>query len=256
MSKMPVVFIGHGSPMNAIEDNSFTQAWEDMAKKIPTPKEILVISAHWYVKGTRILTDVKPKMTYDMYGFPQELYQVVYDAPGAVETAKRVQDLLGNTVQVDNSWGYDHGNWAVLHKMYPNHDIPVTQLSVDQTLSAKGHFLFGQKLKPLRDEGVLILASGDVVHNLQRVDWDSTVGYDWAEKFDHQIRDEILAGRYENVVNYETFGKLAQWSVPTPDHYDPLLYMIGAADTDDKVTVYNDACVMGSLSMTSYMLGS
>lgn len=255
MSKMPVLFIGHGSPMNAIEDNSFTKSWKEMVKKVPIPKAILVVSAHWYVKGTRILADEKPKMTYDMYGFPKELYQVSYDAPGAVETAKRVQKLLGNTVQVDNSWGYDHGNWVVLHKMYPNCDIPVTQLSVDQTLSAKGHFLLGQKLKPLRDEGVLILASGDVVHNLQRVNWDSTSGYDWAETFDHQIRDEILAGRYENVINYEAFGKAAQCSVPTPDHYYPLLYMIGAADADDNVTVYNDACVMGSLSMTSYMLG-
>jgi 4,5-DOPA dioxygenase extradiol len=255
MSKMPVLFIGHGSPMNAIEDNSFTQSWKEMVKKVPIPKAILVVSAHWYVKGTRILADEKPKMTYDMYGFPKDLYQVSYDAPGAVETAKRVQKLLGNTVQVDNSWGYDHGNWVVLHKMYPNCDIPVTQLSVDQTLSAKGHFLLGQKLKPLRDEGVLILASGDVVHNLQRVNWDSTSGYDWAETFDHQIRDEILAGRYENVINYEAFGKAAQCSVPTPDHYYPLLYMIGAADADDNVTVYNDACVMGSLSMTSYMLG-
>jgi len=255
MSKMPVLFIGHGSQMNAIEDNSFTQSWKEMVKKVPIPKAILVVSAHWYVKGTRILADEKPKMTYDMYGFPKDLYQVSYDAPGAVETAKRVQKLLGNTVQVDNSWGYDHGNWVVLHKMYPNCDIPVTQLSVDQTLSAKGHFLLGQKLKPLRDEGVLILASGDVVHNLQRVNWDSTSGYDWAETFDHQIRDEILAGRYENVINYEAFGKAAQCSVPTPDHYYPLLYMIGAADADDNVTVYNDACVMGSLSMTSYMLG-
>ncbi|SEJ06009.1 Aromatic ring-opening dioxygenase, catalytic subunit, LigB family [Propionispira arboris] len=255
MSKMPVLFIGHGSPMNAIEDNSFTHEWEEMAKKIPIPKTILVISAHWYVKGTKVLEDANPKMTYDMYGFPKKLYQVIYNAPGAVKTAKCVQELLGDTVQVDNSWGYDHGNWAVLHKMYPNCDIPVTQLSVDQTLSAEGHFLLGQKLKPLRDEGVLILASGDVVHNLQRADWNSTSGYDWAETFDHQIRDEVLAGRYENIINYEVFGKPAQWSVPTPDHYYPLLYMIGAADADDKVKVYNDACVMGSLSMTSYLLG-
>lgn len=253
---MPVIFIGHGSPMNAIENNSFTAAWEELGKTLPRPKAILAISAHWFVHGTRVLAAAHPKMTYDMYGFPDALYQIVYNAPGATDIAARIKNILGGEVMQDNSWGYDHGTWSVLHRMYPNHDIPLTQLSVNADISASAHFKLGEQLKALREEGVLIFASGNVVHNLRLLDWDNPdSAAPWAEDFDSQIKNFILAGEFDKVVNYRDLGHGAKMAVPTPDHFYPLLYALGAANRKDKVKVFNEARIMGSLSMTSYIFG-
>ncbi len=202
MLTMPAIFIGHGSPMNAIEDNSFNQNWRTLTTKIPKPKTILVVSAHWYTRGTHIMGAMLPKMIYDMYGFPHELYEVVYNAPGAPEIAHRASQLISRETTFDNSWGYDHGAWSVLNQMFPQADIPVFQISVDGTASANAHFELGQQLKPLRDEGVLILGSGNVVHNLRLVNSNMAGGYEWAGEFDAYIKESIIGKQFNKAVNY------------------------------------------------------
>lgn len=239
--------------MNAIEDNEFTRGWKAMADLIPRPEAILAVSAHWYTDGTRVSDAPNPETVYDMYGFPDALYQVKYPAPGSPATARRVQELLGERARVDNSWGFDHGAWSVLHAMYPKADVPVTMLSVDAKASPEEHFEFGRKLSVLRDEGVTIFTSGDVVHNLRMIDFENPSGYPWAAEFDRFIRERIEARDFQAVVNYRQAGKPAELSVPTPDHFFPLLYALGAARPDDLVSVHNEACTMGSLSMTSYI---
>ena len=251
--KMPVLFVGHGSPMNALEDNEYTRGWEEIAKLLPRPKAILAVSAHWYTDGTRVTDAEYPKTVYDMYGFPEELYQIEYNAPGAPELAHLTKELLQKEVRIDNSWGFDHGTWVVLHKMFPGADIPVFQLSVDRNAPAELHYQMGKELKALREQGVLILASGNVVHNLQRVEWGMEKGYPWAEEFDGYIRDKIRNKEYDEVVHYEKVGQSARQAFPTPDHFFPLLYVLGAAEDSDQLTVFNESCVLGSLSMTSYL---
>jgi 4,5-DOPA dioxygenase extradiol len=254
MSKIPVLFIGHGSPMNAIEDNKFTKKWKKISAKIPTPKAILVISAHWVTKGIKVLDDAKPKTTYDMFGFPEEIYKIIYNSPGATELAHRIQKIIDQDVTVDNSWGYDHGNWSVLNHMYPNCDIPVIQLSLDWSLSPSEHYEIGKKLRILRDEGVLIIGSGNIVHNLRMIDWDNeNLGYKWADEFDNYIKENILNGSHNKIIDYKSNEVASKLAVPTTEHYYPLLYIIGASNKDDSVSIYNDARVMGSLSMTSYL---
>ena len=251
--KMPVIFAGHGSPLNAIEDNEYSRGWQAMAQQTPRPRAILSISAHWYTEGTLVCGSEKPKVVNDMYGFPKELYEVNYIAPGDPQLAGRVAELLGGAVRKDDSWGIDHGSWAVLCKMWPVHDIPVVQLSVNRNMSAREHFDLGIKLRSLRREGVLIMGSGDVVHNLRLVDWEMAKGCDWAEQFDHYIRDKILARNYDDVINYASAGEAAKKSVPTPEHYYPLLCVLGASEEEDKISVFNDSCTLGAISMTSYM---
>jgi 4,5-DOPA dioxygenase extradiol len=253
MDKMPVIFIGHGSPMNAIEDNKFTRKWSEIAAGIPKPEAIMAISAHWYTDGVRIMDEVNPKIIYDMSGFPKELYEVEYKAVGAPELAHFTKSLIDTSITIDNSWGYDHGTWAVLNVMYPNADIPVYQLSVNSRASADAHFAIGKQLKVLRDKGVLIFGSGNVVHNLARVNWDMDGGYDWAYDFDNYIKDKISKREYHQVIEYQKAGKSAELAFTTPDHFFPLLYVLGALNEDDRVLVYNNSCVMGSLSMTSYV---
>lgn len=223
--KMPVLFIGHGSPMNAIEDNEYTRKWSEIASLIPKPKAILSVSAHWYTNGTRIADAEKPQMVYDMYGFPEELYKVRYDVMGAPELARHTLELVGSDAYIDNSWGVDHGTWSVLCKMYPVADIPVFQLSVDGKAPAKTHFRIGQDMSALRDEGVLILGSGNVVHNLCLVNWDMEGGYPWAYEFDRYIKERIISKRFDDVIGYKNAGKSAESSVRTPDHFYPLLYV-------------------------------
>jgi 4,5-DOPA dioxygenase extradiol len=252
MSKMPVIFIGHGSPMNAIEHNSYTNNWLKIAQELPKPKAILVISAHWYTKDTRIMDDLHPKTIYDMYGFPKELYEIEYKATGAPELAHFTKSLIGKDTIVDNSWGYDHGAWSVLHVMYPNADIPVFQLSVNKNAAAAEHYELGKKLASLRNKDVLILASGNVVHNLSRVDFSMEGGYEWANEFDNYIKENILSQNHQAIINYEKAGDIARLSFSIPDHFYPLLYVLGASASEDKITVYNDSCVAGSLSMTCY----
>lgn len=272
MKKMPVAFIGHGSPMNALEDNPFTRGWRSMAAAMPVPAAILMVSAHWYVRGTWVLDDPSPKMTYDMYGFPEALYRIVYAAPGAPAMAHRTIELLQASqieARVDNRWGFDHGAWSVLHHMYPQRDVPVFQLSIDSTAPAEVHYRIGQALAILRESGVLIIGSGNIVHNLRLVDWSkASQGFEWADQFDQVIHDQIVKRSFDAVVlagspgaagiaNIASMaGKEAQLSIPTPDHFFPLLYVLGACDNNDQVSVFNNARVFGSISMTSYLFSA
>lgn len=252
--KMPIVFIGHGSPMNAIEDNEFTNKWTEIFKTIPKPKGILAISAHWYTKGTRITTVKEPKMIYDMSGFPKELYEINYDTVTDELLIERVKELLGaENIIEDNTWGYDHGIWSILNKVYPEHDIPLVVLSVDAYKTSEEHFKQGEKLSKLREEGYLILGSGNIVHNLGLVDFYKESGYDWAEEFDNKIKKSILSRKFDEVINYKNI-KNNELAFKTPEHFIPILYILGASEEKDEIIVSSDKCIMGSLSMTSYLL--
>lgn len=253
VQRMPVLFVGHGSPMNAIEENTFTRTWEEVGERIPVPKAILAISAHWYTHGTRITDVEKPKMVYDMYGFPEELYQLKYEPPGSPDLAQKVRRLVQREVQVDNTWGLDHGAWSVLCRMFPGADIPVVQLSVDMDADPQVQFQIGKELASLRKEGVLIFGSGNVVHNLGRIDWQMRGGFPWAEEFDAYIRNHVQKGSFEHILNLKKAGENARYAFVTPEHFYPLLYALGASGLDDRLTVFNEACTLGSLSMTSYL---
>lgn len=252
---MPVLFVGHGSPMNAIEDNTFTRGWEAIAGKIPKPEAILSVSAHWFTDGSRITDAEQPKTIYDMYGFPDELYRVTYSAPGAPELAHLTKSLISRAVQIDNSWGIDHGSWSVLHKMYPAADIPVYQLSVDRSASAETHFQIGREISALREKGVMIFTSGNIVHNLAQINWGMAGGHPWASEFDGYIKEKIMTRQYREVVHYKSAGKSAEMAFYTPEHFYPLLYCLGASRAEDGIAVFNDACTLGSLSMTCYLFG-
>jgi 4,5-DOPA dioxygenase extradiol len=251
--KMPVVFVGHGSPMNAIENNAYSRTWSTLGTVLDKPKAILSVSAHWFTRGTKVNDSFVNTMIYDMYGFPEELYQVQYPAPGAPETAHRTMGLLGDFAAIDNNWGIDHGTWSVLRRMYPSADIPLFQLSVNALLSPAEHFALGQRLKPLRDEGVLIFASGNIVHNLARIDWTMTKGQPWAVEFDRYILRAVSENRPQDVIAYAKAGDSAMLAVPSMDHFAPLLYALGARDEQDKLSVFNEDCSLGSMSMTSYL---
>ena len=201
IKRMPALFVGHGTPMNAIEDNAYTKNWAKIAATIPRPEAIMVISAHWYTDGSRVTDEPQPKMVYDMYGFPEELYEINYKAKGSPEFAHETKALIKGNVMIDNSWGYDHGAWSVLHRMYPNADIPVFQLSVDSNADAEAHFQIGQEISSLRNKGVLILGSGNVVHNLSKISWEMQGGYPWAVDFDNYIKDKITKRQYKDVIN-------------------------------------------------------
>lgn len=252
MNKMPVLFVGHGSPMNAIEDNQFTKEWIEISKKIPMPKAILVISAHWYTNGTKINDSDKPEMIYDMYGFPDELYEVKHPVLGSPDLAHKVIKLLGDKVSIDNTWGYDHGAWSVLYQMYPDASIPVVQLSIDYNLKPTDYLEIGKKLSSLRNDGVLIMGSGNVVHNLSLLDWHKVGGFPWAEDFDEYIKDKIKSKDFIGVTNYKDIDS-SKYAFFTPEHFYPILYVLGAVDKEDIVEIYNDDLLMGSLSMTSYL---
>jgi 4,5-DOPA dioxygenase extradiol len=251
-TKAAAVFIGHGSPMNAIEDNDFTRGWEKLSAELPRPEAVLAVSAHWYVKGSRITDAPKPKMVYDMYGFPQELYQLRYEPAGSPETAREAVKAISIPVTVDNGWGLDHGAWSALSRMYPKADIPVLQLSVDSSAPAETHYRIGRELGALRDRGVMILGSGNVVHNLGNLDWYSGGGAPWADEFDAWVSERVRGRLYSELLDYGAAGRAARLSVPTPDHYFPLLYVLGASREDDALSVANEARIMGSLSMTCY----
>ncbi len=253
MKRMPALFIGHGSPMNAIEENQFVREWKALGNKIPRPDAILSVSAHWFTENTRVTDSQAPETIYDMYGFPEELYRIVYPAKGSPHFAHLTKDMVGRKVTIDNSWGYDHGTWSVLHRIYPDADIPVFQLSVDRHASVREHYTIGQEISGLRDLGVLILGSGNVVHNLARVNWNMEGGYSWAEEFDAYMKESIINRKDENVINYQKAGDSASMAVPILDHFAPLAYILGASKAEEHVTVFNDSCILGSLSMTSYL---
>jgi len=249
--KMPVVFAGHGSPLNAILDNRFSQGWTEMGAVLPKPKAILAISAHWYTHGNLINDSDAPKQIFDMYGFPEELYQVKYPVPGSPELAARVAELIG--ADVSNDWGVDHGTWSVLHRVFPDADVPIVQLSVNHNLTAMEIFDLGQKIRPLRNEGIMIFASGDIVHNLGMVDWDLEGCYDWAAAFDTHVQELVKSKKYDEVIAFDKLGPDWKKAIPTPEHYLPLIYALGATDEADDVKVVNEGGELGSITMTSFI---
>lgn len=251
--RMPILFVGHGSPMNAIDDNAYTRNWTSVAGKIPKPKAILSISAHWYISGSRVNDAPYPQTIYDMYGFPDELYQMQYNAVGSPETARQTKSLISHSVEIDNNWGIDHGTWSVLCRMYPKADIPLFQLSVDRNADPETHFQIGREIGALRDHGVLIIGSGNIVHNLSEINWNMSGGYTWADEFDQYVKSSVQKKQYQDIIHYEKAGQPSKLAFNTPDHFYPLLYVLGASGDDDQLSVFNDSCTMGSLSMTSYL---
>jgi 4,5-DOPA dioxygenase extradiol len=247
---MPTLFVGHGSPINGIEDNEFARAWYDLALEIPKPKLILSISAHWVTQGTRVTANDKLKTIYDFYGFPQELYNIDYPAFGAPEIAEKLIEQVNDfQVKLDNNWGLDHGTWIVLRRMYPKAEIPVIQLSLDYSKDPKEHFELGKELKNLRNQGVLILGSGNIVHNLGMMNPHAPVPFEWAQKYDELIKDLIEHKDYPSIINYQKFGEIAQLSIPTNEHYLPLIYILAVSDKDDTLSFNCEKIVYGSVSM-------
>ena len=258
--KMPVLFIGHGSPMNAIEDNEFSQRWHQMGKEIPTPKAVVVVSAHWLTKGTLVTAMSNPKTIHDFGGFPQALFEVQYPAPGSPELASEIQKLITNpAVELDHDWGLDHGTWSVVKHMYPDADIPVLQLSIDYYKPAAYHYELAKQLLSLRKKGVLILGSGNMVHNLRMVAWDKLnepeYGFDWALEMNEIFKNKISNGFHKELIQYEKLNKSATLAIPSTDHYYPLLYILALQTDNDKVEFFNDKAVGGSLTMTSVKIG-
>ena len=254
----PAIFFGHGNPMNAVLQNSYTEAWGAMGRQIPRPRAILSISAHWFVPETGVTVTTAPRTIHDFGGFPRELYQVQYPAPGDPDLARRVQALLRPLpVRLDESWGLDHGTWSVLCHVYPQADIPVVQLSIDETQPASQHYEIGERLAPLREEGVLIVGSGNLVHNLHAYAWGRHIvePFDWAVRFERQAREMILAGDDQPLVNYERLGWEALLSIPTPDHYLPLLYVIASRQAGEAVGFPVEGVDGGSISMLAVKIG-
>ena len=257
---MPVLFIGHGSPMNGIEDTAFSRRWSQMAKEIPTPKAVLVVSAHWFTKGTKITAMDFPKTIHDFGGFPQELFDVQYPAPGNPLLAKETAELLHSAhVEFDHDWGLDHGAWTIIRHMYPEANIPVLQLSIDYTKGPQYHYDLAKELNVLRKKGVLIIGSGNMVHNLRMVAWDRLndpeYAYDWAIQMNNKFKELIKAGNHKPLINYSSLGKEAMLAIPTPEHYLPLMYTLGLKSSKDDISFFNDKAVGGSLTMTSVKIG-
>lgn len=255
---MPAIFFGHGNPMNAIQQNEWTAAWANIAATIPRPRAVLCISAHWYLPATVVSVATSPPTIHDFGGFPAELYRVRYLAPGDPQLAHRVAELLAPLdVQLDNLWGLDHGTWSVFRHVYPQADVPIVQLSIDETEPPLFHFEIGQRLASLRDEGVLIAGSGNLVHNLHAYAWGRHVEkpFDWAVRFETQAKDLMLADDVDPLINYEQLGRDAVMAIPTPDHYLPLLYVLGARQKGDAVTFPVEGVDGGSVSMLGVRIG-
>lgn len=255
---MPVLFIGHGSPMNGIEDNEFSQRWAQMAKEIPTPTAVLVVSAHWFSKGTRITAMDFPETIHDFGGFPQALFDVQYPAPGNPALAMETVDLIHSAhVELDHDWGLDHGAWTVVRRMYPEAKIPVLQLSIDYSKPPQYHYELAKELYGLRKKGVLIIGSGNMVHNLRMISWNKmneNYGYDWALQMNDTFKQLIQDGDHQRLINYENLGSESRLAIPTPEHYLPLLYSLGLKGKKDHVSFFNDKAVAGSLTMTSVLI--
>lgn len=255
---MPALFVGHGSPMNGIEDNEFSSKWASMAQNIPLPTAVLVVSAHWFTKGTHITAMDFPKTIHDFGGFPQELFDVVYPAPGNPELAAETASLIQSThAGLDHDWGLDHGAWTVVRHMYPQANIPVLQLSIDYTKDAKYHYELAKELQLLRKKGVLILGSGNMVHNLRMMSWEmiNGGGYDWALQMNDKFKSLILSNEHQPLMNYQSLGKEAMLAIPTPEHYLPLMYTLGLKNDNEDISLFNDKAVGGSLTMTSVKVG-
>lgn len=258
--KMPVLFLGHGSPMNAVEENIFVQGFRNISKEIPKPNAIICISAHWLTDGTFVTAMENPKTIHDFYGFPPELFKVQYPAKGSPDLAKETQEILApNFVEEDHNWGLDHGAWSVLKHLYPNADIPVIQLSIDYGKPPQYHFDLAKKLQKLREKGILIIGSGNIIHNLRMVDFRNIdnigYGFDWAIEAREKTNNMILDGDFQSLIDYQKQGTALQYAVPTPDHYLPLIYSLGLKEKTENVSLFNDELIGGSLSMTSLRIG-
>ena len=258
-SKMPVLFLGHGSPMNAIEENEFVTGFRSIVKEIPKPNAILCVSAHWETKGTFVTAMQNPPTIHDFGGFPKELFAVQYPAPGSPDLAKQTKSLISKTeVGLDDKWGLDHGAWSVIKHLYPNADIPVIQMSIDYSQTPQYHYELAQQIKSLREKGVLIIGSGNIVHNLGKVEWrrlNETFGYDWAIEANDRMKKFILDGNHKELINFRSQGKAFDLAIPTPEHYLPLLYSLAMQEKNEEVKLFNDKAVAGALTMTSLKIG-
>jgi 4,5-DOPA dioxygenase extradiol len=256
---MPVLFVGHGSPMNAIEENEFVLSWRKLGKSIPVPKAILCISAHWETRGTQVTAMAKPATIHDFGGFPPALYKVVYPASGSPELAKDIKENLTDTeIGLNENWGLDHGAWSVIKSLYPEANVPVIEMSLDYSKSPQNHYDLAMELSYLRKSGVLIIGSGNIVHNLGMLAWDrseSDFGFEWALKANETFKNLVINGNHKELIDYPRLGREVQLAVPTPDHYLPLLYSLALKEENDKIEIFNDKAVMGSLTMTSFRIG-
>jgi len=255
---MPVIFFGHGNPMNAVSKNAYTEGWVSIGKSIPRPKAVLAVSAHWYIPACAVTANLMPRTIHDFGGFQRELYQVEYPAPGSPELARHVRDLIAPvSVRLDESWGLDHGTWAVLTHVFPEADIPIVQLSIDERQPPTFHYKMGKRLASLREEGVLVIGSGNIVHNLHAYAWGKREiePFDWAVRFENHVRELLIKGEDAQVVAYERFGQDAMLSVPTPDHYLPLLYLLGLRQDKEKVSFPVQGVDGGSVSMLAVQMG-
>ena len=257
-TRMPVLFVGHGNPMNAVQDSVWSRAWSELGRRLPRPRVVLSVSAHWYLPGTAATAMAHPRTIHDFGGFPRELFEVQYPAPGDVALVRRLRELLAPVpVRADLAWGLDHGTWSVLCHVFPDAEVPVVQLSIDETRAPDFHHDLGRRLMPLRDEGVLILGSGNVVHNLHTYAWGRrpVEPFDWAARFEAFVRARVERGDHGPLVDYLSLGRDAELSIPTPEHYLPLLYVLGASTADDAVGFPTDGMDGGSISMLSVRLG-
>jgi 4,5-DOPA dioxygenase extradiol len=250
----PLMFVGHGNPMNAIQDNEFSRAWKKIGQQLPSVRAIIIISAHWQTKGTWITAMEKPKTIHDFYGFPKEMYEQQYPAPGSPELATEIFSSKNEEISLDQSWGLDHGAWSVLKPMFPEANIPVLQLSLDSTKSPVYHFRLAKILKEYRNKGVLIIGSGNIVHNLSMIQFSSTA-YDWAIEFDHQVKSIIDSRNLNSLIEYEKLGNPARLSVPTNEHYLPMLYALSLVEAEEEIQYFNEITTMGSVSMRSFIAG-
>lgn len=252
-NRMPAFFIGHGSPMNGIEDNAFSRSWADLGRTLPEPSAVLCVSAHWLTEGTHVTAMEQPRTIHDFYGFPQALFNVRYPAPGSPAVARETAAAITSTnVAMDHEWGLDHGTWSVVRQMYPEARIPVLQLSIDYHKPASYHYELGKELARLRNKGVLIIGSGNMVHNLRMLNWrQPESGYDWAEELNSTFKSLIESRQDQKLIDYQNLGHPAQLAIPTPDHYFPLLYTLGLRGASESVAFFNDSLSMGSVSMTS-----
>lgn len=258
MTRLPTLFLGHGNPMNALHDNPWTQAWAALGERLPRPRAVLSVSAHWYLPETAVTAMAAPRTIHDFGGFPRELFEVQYPASGDPDLARRVAELLQPLeVRADHSWGLDHGTWSVLRHVFPAADIPVVQLSIDNSQPSAFHYGLGQLLRPLRDEGVLLVGSGDVVHNLHAYAWGRhpVEPFDWALRFEALARELMQRGEHQPLLDYELLGRDAELSIPTPDHFLPLLYVLGASAPGEPVSFPVEGMDGGSISMLSVQLG-
>jgi 4,5-DOPA dioxygenase extradiol len=255
---VPALFVGHGNPMNALADNAWTRQWAALGPAMPRPRAILAVSAHWYLARTRVTVNQMPRTIHDFGGFPRELYEVSYPAPGCPELAHQVAELLNPVpVELDERWGLDHGTWSVLIHVYPEADVPVVQLALDVNLTPRQHFELARRLAPLRDDGVLILGSGNVVHNLHAYAWgaEGVAAYDWAVRFESRLRENVVADVLDEVVEYPAGGHDAMLAVPTPEHYLPLLYVLGVRRRSDRIAFPVEGIDGGSVSMLAVRVG-